>query len=103
MALSPELIAWVSQDIGATVQPQTADEWVCLLENAGLENITVRMHPVMPKKEVSLLLGRYGYDGMIGSGIRALNMCLRNPAYRRFVKRVSETGVIPDNLAEYFG
>jgi len=99
----PELVAWVSQDIGTTVQPQTADEWTCLLENAGLQDITVRMHSVKPKKEVDLLLQRYGYGGMIGSGIRALLMYLQNPAYRRFVKSVRETGVLPDNLVEYFG
>jgi hypothetical protein len=99
----PELVAWASQDVGATVQPQTTDEWVCLLANAGLQDITVRMHPAIPKKEVGLLLQRYGYGGMIGSAIRALFMYLQNPAYRRFVKSVREGGIVPDNLAEYFG
>jgi hypothetical protein len=32
-----------------------------------------------------------------------LLLYLRNPAYRRFVKDVGETGVTPENLDEYFG
>jgi SAM-dependent methyltransferase len=99
----PELIAWASQDVGACVQPLTADEWMGLLENAGLQDITVRIHPVDAKKEAGLLLRRYGYGGMIGSALRALVMYIRNPAYRRFVKGVREGGVVPENLAEHFG
>jgi arsenite methyltransferase len=30
----PELVAWVSQDVGASVKPLTSNEWVELLENA---------------------------------------------------------------------
>ena len=99
----PELIAWASQDVGACVQPLTADEWRGLLANAGLVDITVRIHPVDAKEEAKLLLRRYGYGGMIGSALRALVMYIRNPAYRRFVKGVREGGVVPGNLAEYFG
>jgi arsenite methyltransferase len=99
----PELITWASQDVGASVQPLTADEWVGLLENAGLQDITMRIHPVDAKKETRLLLRRYGYGGMIESALRGLVMYARNPAYRRFVKGVREGGVMPENLAEYFG
>jgi hypothetical protein len=35
--------------------------------------------------------------------LRALAMYFRNPAYRRFVKGVRRDGVVPENLAEYFG
>ena len=99
----PELIAWASQDVGACVQPLTSDEWVGLLETAGLQDITVRIHPVDVKNETRLLLRRYGYGGMIGSMLRAMVMYVRNPAYRAFVKSVREGGVIPKNLDEYFG
>jgi SAM-dependent methyltransferase len=99
----PDLVAWVSQDVGACVQPLTADEWLGLLAKAGLQDITVRIHPVNAKKEAKLLLRRYGYGGMIGSGLRALVMYGQNPAYRRFVKGVRKGGVVPENLAEYFG
>jgi arsenite methyltransferase len=99
----PELVAWASQDIGACVQPLTAEEWVGLLENAGLVNITVRSHPVDVKNEAKLLLRRYGYGGMIGTALRTLVMYTRNPAYRAFVKDVREGGIVPENLDEYFG
>jgi len=99
----PELIAWASQDVGACVQPLTSDGWMGLLENAGLQSITVRPYPINAKNEARLLLRRYGYGGMIGNMLRALGMYVRNPAYRRFVKGVRETGVIPESLDEYFG
>ncbi len=99
----PDLLAWVAQDVGATVQPLAAEEWTGLLRNAGLEDITVRIHPVDAKKEAGLLVRRYGYRGMIGTGLRALALYARNPAYRRFVKSVREGGVMPERLDEYFG
>jgi SAM-dependent methyltransferase len=99
----PELIAWASQDVGATVQPLAAEEWLGLLQNAGLQEITVRIHPVDAKKEAGLLLRRYGYGGMIGTAFRGLVLYARNPAYRAFVRGVRRGGVVPENLAEYFG
>jgi SAM-dependent methyltransferase len=99
----PELIAWVSQDVGACVQPQTADEWACLLENAGLYDITRQIYPVDAKQEAKLLLRRYRYGGMIGIILRTLRLYFRNPAYRDFVKSVNQGGIVPDNISEYFG
>jgi SAM-dependent methyltransferase len=99
----PELVAWVSQqDAGVCAQPLTADEWAGLLENAGLQDITVHIHPVDAKKETRLLLRRYGCGGMMGNALRMLSMYLRNPAYRAFLKSV-RGGVLPENLVEYFG
>jgi arsenite methyltransferase len=99
----PELVAWVSQDVGACVQPLPANGWTGLLKKAGLQDITTRIHSVDTKKEAGLLLQRYGWGGMIGSLLRGLAMYIRNPAYRRFVKGVSQGGVVPKNLGEYFG
>jgi SAM-dependent methyltransferase len=99
----PELVAWASQDVGASVQPLTADEWAGLLQNAGLQNVTTRIHSVDAKKETGLLLRRYGCGGMVGTMLRALAMYIRNPAYREFVKGVRQGGVVPKNLDEYFG
>ncbi len=99
----PELVAWASQDVGACVQPLTADGWVGLLENAGLQGITMRIHAVDAGKEARLLLRRYGWGGMISSALRGLAMYIRNPAYREFVKSVREGGIVPQNLDEYFG
>ncbi|MCK4823475.1 class I SAM-dependent methyltransferase, partial [bacterium] len=42
----PELIAWVSQDVGACVQPLEADDWERLLKNAGLLDISKQIYPV---------------------------------------------------------
>jgi SAM-dependent methyltransferase len=99
----PELIAWISQDVGTCVQPLAADDWLGLLENAGLGGITVRLHPVDAKNEAKLVLRRYGYGGMIGTWLRMLVMYIRNPAYRRFLKGVRDGGLVPENLTEYFG
>jgi hypothetical protein len=34
---------------------------------------------------------------------RMLLLYMRNPAYRQFVRRVQQKGVIPENLDAYFG
>jgi hypothetical protein len=90
-------------DVGACAQPLTTDAWARLLENAGLQSISVRVHPVVAGKEARLLLRRYGCRGMIRVALRGLRMYIRNPAYRKFVKGVREGGVVPQNLDEYFG
>jgi len=99
----PEMIAWVSQDIGATVEPLTSAEWTGLLEGAGLGEIVARIREVDVKDEARGILQRYGCLGMLGIWRRTLGLYLKNPAYRRFVKRIREQGLTPDNLDEYFG
>ena len=99
----PELIAWASQDVGASVQPLTSDEWLDLLKHAGLQDVTMHIHPVDAKNEAKLLLQRYGLGGMVASMFRGLLMYSRNPAYREFVKGVRKGGIVPENLNEYFG
>ncbi|MBN1180103.1 MAG: methyltransferase domain-containing protein [Anaerolineae bacterium] len=98
-----ELVAWVSQDVGACVQPLTAGEWAGLLEKAGLQAITTHTYPVDVKKEAGLLMRRYGCGSIIGTMLRALALYARNPAYRAFVKGVRQGGIVPENLSEYFG
>jgi len=99
----PELIAWVSQDVGATVTPLTSDAWAGLLEDAGLREIVVRLYNVNAGNEAKELLRRYGCRGMLGSLLRGLSLYARSSAYRRFVKGVRECGVVPESLNEYFG
>ena len=99
----PELIAWVSQDVGAFVQPLTAGEWMGLLENARLSAIIKQIYPVNAKQEAKLLLRRYRLDGMIAIILRTIRLYLRNSAYRDFVKRVNQGGIVPGNITEYFG
>lgn len=99
----PELIAWVSQDVGATVCPLTSEEWVNLLKGAGLGEIIVRNYEVNPGNEARELFRRYGWVGMLRVFFRMLSLYARNPAYRNFVREVRQDGVIPENLEEYFG
>ncbi len=85
------------------MKPLTSDEWVGLLEDAGLTGIVVNVREVRPRREAKGLVRRYGYLGMLRSLFRAASLYLRNPAYRRFVKDVRKGGITPDNLEEYLG
>lgn len=100
---TPEMIAWVSQDIGSTAEPLTSAEWQGLLENAGLNDIVVRISEVDMRNEARGILQRYGCAGMLGVWGRMLALYLRNPAYRRFVKQVRQEGIVPEKIDEYFG
>jgi ubiquinone/menaquinone biosynthesis C-methylase UbiE len=99
----PEVVAWAGQDLGANVKPLTSDEWLGLLEGAGLKDIFVRTHEVNTKNEARGLLRRYGCGGMLGVLWRMLSLYAKNPAYRRFVKEVRKDGVAPKDLEEFFG
>ena len=99
----PEVVAWAGQDLGANVKPLTSDEWLGLLEGAGLKDIVVRTHEVNTQNEARGLLRRYGFGGMLGVFGRMLSLYARNPAYRSFVKEVRQDGVAPKDLEEYFG
>jgi arsenite methyltransferase len=99
----PEIVAWASQDLGAAVKPLTSDEWVGLLEGAGLAEIFVNIRAVDVRDETKGLIRRYGLGGMLGIWGRILALYARSPAYRRFVKQVGQGGLTPENLDEYFG
>jgi ubiquinone/menaquinone biosynthesis C-methylase UbiE len=99
----PEVVAWASQDLGATVNPLPPDEWLGLLEGAGLTEIVDRTREISVQNETRGILQRYGCRGMLRVWRRTLLLYLRNPAYRAFVKSVWKGGVIPENLDEYFG
>jgi ubiquinone/menaquinone biosynthesis C-methylase UbiE len=99
----PEMVAWASQEVGAQVRPLTRDGWVELLEKAGLREVVVSIYEIDTRDEAKGILRRYGWRGMLRSLWRGLLLYLRNPAYRRFVKGVGQTGLTPENLDEYFG
>ncbi len=99
----PEVVAWASQDLGATVQPLTSDAWTALLENAGLREIAVRTYEVNTKDEARGILRRYGLAGMLRVTWRMLSLYARSPAYRSFVRQTRERGILPENLEEYYG
>jgi arsenite methyltransferase len=99
----PEVVAWVGQDVGASVKPLTSQEWVGLLEGAGLKEITVQTHEIDTQDEARGMLRRYGCGGMLTVWRRMLSLYVGNPAYRRFVGSLRRQGLTPDNLTEYFG
>ena len=99
----PEMVAWVAQDVGASAKPLTSDAWVELLESAGLREIVARTYKISTPNEAKEIFRRYGCGGMLGVWGRILSLYAKSPAYRRFVKKVRESGVPPENLDEYFG
>jgi ubiquinone/menaquinone biosynthesis C-methylase UbiE len=99
----PEMVAWVSQEVGAQVKPLTREEWVRLLEGAGLQELVVRISHIDTQDEAGAMMRRYGCLGMLRVWGRMLRLYFKNPAYRRFVKRVRQGGLVPENLNEYFG
>ena len=99
----PEVVAWAGQDLGGNVEPLTSDEWLRLLEGAGLNDIVVRTSEIDVRTETKGIFRRYGCGGMLGVYRRILALYARNPAYRAFLREVRQGGVAPKNLTEYFG
>lgn len=98
-----EVVAWVSQDVGGNAKPLTAQEWVGLMEQAGLKKVTAKVREVDVKEEAKAIFQRYGCAGMLRVWSRTLVLYATNPAYRDFVRGLREGGVAPDHLVEYFG
>jgi ubiquinone/menaquinone biosynthesis C-methylase UbiE len=99
----PEMVAWASQDLGANVKPLTSNEWVGMMEAAGLRDIVVKIVEIDVKDESRGILQRYGCAGMLGVLVRMVLLYLRNPAYRKFVKEIQKDGITPKDLDQYFG
>jgi len=99
----PEVVAWTSQEVGASVSPLTGEEWAATLESAGLREIVASVHTIGIQDETQGILRRYGLGGMLRVFWRIADLYLRNPAYRSFVRGVREQGMTPENLDEYFG
>jgi len=99
----PKVVAWAEQDLGANVRPLTADAWRELLERAGLTDITTARYAIKTQDEARGIVQRYGRGGMLRVMGRMLRLYATNPAYRAFVKQVRQGGVVPKDLAEYFG
>lgn len=99
----PEVAAWTSQEVGATVNPLTGDEWRALMTAAGLEESFCRVSPIDIKDESKGIVSRYGVRGLLRSMLRAFKLYAKSPDYRRFLKRTRKVGVQPENLTDYFG
>jgi hypothetical protein len=97
------VVAWASQDLGASVKPLRPEEWENLLRGAGLGDIFTRISPISIKDESKGILERYSFGGILGTMLRAFKLYLSNPAYREFLKSVRQEGVTPPDLTEYFG
>jgi ubiquinone/menaquinone biosynthesis C-methylase UbiE len=98
-----EVQDWIKQEVGASVKPLTGEEWVGLLENAGLKIITSITRKIEAREETGGLIQRYSYSGMMRSLLNIGKMYLTNTDYRNFLKRVRKRGITPSNLTEYFG
>ena len=99
----PELLAWASQDLGATVAPLTTAEWTSLLKGAGLAEVSAQMRAVQVRDEFKTLTQRYGCLAMLGIYARMFGLYLRSADYRAFVKSLGKSGAVPKGLKEYFG
>jgi hypothetical protein len=85
------------------MQVLSAAEWQGFLESAGLQVVAARSYAIDTAQEAKGLAERYGRGGMLRVFWRMLKLYLRSPAYRAFVKSTRQGGVLPANLAEYFG
>lgn len=99
----PEVIAWASQEVGASVKPLTPDEWIVLLDIAGLKEIVSKTYAIDFQGEAKGILQRYGWGGILQMMGRTLLLYAKSPSYRDFVKRIRRGGIVPGCLHEYFG
>jgi SAM-dependent methyltransferase len=100
---TPEMVAWVDQDMAGNPRPLTAGEWQGLLEHAGLTEITVKTQPIEAAGEARSMMQRYGLRGMLGIWGRMLGLYRRSPAYRRFLKGLRQQGLGPAGLDSHLG
>ncbi len=68
-----------------------------------MTNIIVRVYTIDARSEFRHVIDRYGLRGLLGTWNRTLSLYIGRPEYRRFLKEIKATGVIPKNLFEYFG
>ena len=99
----PEILAWATQDLGASVKPLRPEQWTALLEGAGLSDIFSRISVISTKEETRGILERYGWSGFFSTLGRAFKLYLSDPAYREFLKSIRQEGITPPDLEEYFG
>ncbi len=98
-----EMEAWVKQDVGGNAEPQTAEAWKAMLENAGLQDVQGIVSPIKIADEAKGMMGRYGCRAILRIYGRLIGLYIRSSDYRAFVKKISQGGIVPKNLEEYFG
>lgn len=98
-----DVVTWAAQDVGASVKPLTPEAWTGLLVAAGLKEIVMKTYAIKVQEEARGILKRYGLGESLKIMGRMLKLYLNSPAYRKFARSVRQDGVVPHNLAEYFG
>lgn len=94
----PEVEGYYFRSTGA--RPEPAEGWQDLLEEAGLEEIEVRVYRFKPLREFIGGVRRLGIGEFIRVLWRTLALYTSSPAYRKYVK---ETEKPPKDIFEYLG
>ncbi len=80
-------------------QIPTSDEYVQMLESAGLKDVLAQVHRVESLRESSQL-SRYRARDMIAMFARTIGLYLRNPGFRRYMRARER---LPKRLFHYLG
>jgi SAM-dependent methyltransferase len=86
---SPERAAYYKRTVHADALQ--AEDWLELLERAGLEDVTGSAHPVSIPREGRGRLQRYGCRGFARVLVRTLTLFLKDRASRDFLKDVTQS------------
>ncbi len=77
----------------------TLEDWMGLLESAGLSDIVVRPYKFDVRRE-STQIQRYGFQDMWRMFYRTLFLYIKSPAFRKYM---AERQYLPKDLFEYLG
>jgi len=96
---STELVEFAERTWEIKAQVPTADDWVGLLEGAGLCDIVVQTYKFDARRE-STQVQRYRFQDMWRMFYRTLFLYIKNPAFRKYM---AERRYLPKDLFEYLG
>lgn len=91
----PGLTGYLKHSVGLQGEILSSQGWLVLMEASGIQGATVEIHQVETLKNP-----KDDFADMLRTLPRLLNMYLRNPMFRKFIKA---SLFIPENLLEYFG
>jgi len=94
-----ELVEFAKRTWEIKAQVPTADDWVGLLEGAGLCDIVVQTYKFDARRE-STQVQRYRFQDMWRMFYRTLFLYIKNPAFRKYM---AERRYLPKDLFEYLG
>ncbi len=102
-APTDELRAWFAQDMAAEASTMRLEEWIHLMEEAGLSLVSWGPSQIEIRNEVLGLFERYGLSGLIKSTLRGIVMYFQRQDYRDFIAETRKSGIAPGNPEEYLG